>query len=81
MRNQGYMKAPKYMTFPNTKNTFRASSGVLRRIITQAYMEADKTYYLRFKSALRTTSAQFFVDYFEIVPRSVYNGVTSEDIW
>lgn len=81
MRNQGYMKAPKYMTSPNTKNTFRAASGVLRRIITQAYMEADKTYYLRFKSALRTTSAQFFVDYFEIVPRSVYNGVTSEDIW
>lgn len=81
MRNQGYMKAPKYMTFPNRTTTFRSSAGVLRRIITQAYMEADKTYYIRFKSALRTTSAQFFVDYFEIVPRSVYNGVTSEDIW
>lgn len=81
MRNLGYMKAPKYMTMPNSSTTFRSRSSVLRRIVTQEFLRADKTYYLRFKSALRSTTNQFFVDYFEIVPRTVYSGVSAEDIW
>jgi hypothetical protein len=44
-------------------------------------MEPGKTYYLRFKSALEDRNAQFFVDYFEIVPSQVYNGTEPEDIW
>lgn len=81
MRNLGYMKAPKYMTSPNSKRSFRTNGTVLRRIITQEYLKADKTYYIRFKSALRSTTNQFFVDYFEIVPRTVYSGISAEDIW
>jgi murein L,D-transpeptidase YafK len=44
-------------------------------------MEANKTYYLRFKTALKKTDSQFFMDFFEIVPTNVYNGTLPEDIW
>ena len=44
-------------------------------------MDYRKNYYLRFKSALKKTDSQFFVDYFEIVPRAIYNGTEPEDIW
>lgn len=83
MRNQGYMKGPKFFTQVNGTGaaSARAHSGSIRRIITTQYMEPNKTYYLRFKSALDKNDSQFFSDYFEFVPRSVYNGVIPEDIW
>lgn len=82
LRTHGYMKGPKYYKIAGSGNTlFRNSDDVLRRIITNAYMQAGKSYYLRFKSSLRSLSGQFFVDYFEYAPRSVYNGETAEDIW
>ena len=57
------------------------SAAAIRLIVTTADMKADKTYYLRFKSALKKLNGQLFVDYFEYVPTSVYNGATAEDIW
>lgn len=87
MRNQGYMKGPKYMQVaqqnPNTgsENNLRKISSALRRIITVADMEPDQTYYLRFKTALKKVDSQFFIDYFEFVPTDVYNGAEPEDIW
>jgi hypothetical protein len=30
---------------------------------------------------LETTSAEFFFDYLEFVPKSVYNGDVAEDKW
>lgn len=86
MRNHGYMKGPMYFTITDGKGEtpVRNRSGsvaCVRRIITNAYMEKGKYYYLRFKSALKKLDSQFFLDYFEIVPTSVYNGVEEEDIW
>lgn len=88
MRNQGYMKCTKFFTQCDGKgNTdcrnFIGGNGYasLRRLITTVTMDPDKTYYLRFKSALDKSDSQFFSDYFEIVPNSVYNGVEPEDIW
>ena len=83
MRNHGYMKAPKAFTTCDGKGetNLRDTKAVLRRIMVSAYMKPNKTYYLRFKSALNKTDAQFFSDYFEFVPKSVYNGTTAEDIW
>lgn len=87
MRNQGYMKGPKYMQISmNNKNqgkeqTVRKIRQALRKIITTADMKANQTYYLRFKTALKKTDAQFFIDYFEFVPTSIYNGAEPEDIW
>lgn len=83
MRNHGYMKAPKAFTACDGKGetNLRDTKAVLRRIMVSAYMYPNKTYYLRFKSALNKTDAQFFSDYFEFVPKSVYNGTVAEDIW
>lgn len=83
MRNQGYMKAPKYICWTNRQpeNTIRNSSGAIRLIVTTNDMKADKSYYLRFKSSLNTSDNEFFIDYFEYVPTTVYNGVEEEDIW
>jgi len=93
MRNQGYMKAPKYFLWSDGQTigtTVRNEGGTvsnvnggptLRKILTAVPMAADKTYYLRFKSSLENREAQFFMDYIEIVPAIVYNGSEPEDIW
>ncbi len=86
LRIQGYMKAPKYFcsndgTGKSPARTFGGDWPCMRRIITNAHMRSDKTYYLRFKTALNNTDSQFFLDYFELVPSIVYNGPVAEDIW
>lgn len=86
MRNHGYMKGPKYFTITNGKadTPVRERSGTtacVRRIIVNADMKSGQSYYLRFKTALKKLDSQFFLDYFEIVPTSIYNGAQSEDIW
>lgn len=89
LRNQGIMKAPNYFTTCGTKGQNPCREywvnnpqwPTVRHIIATQRMEPGKTYYLRFKSALEDRNAQFFVDYFEIVPSQVYNGTEPEDIW
>lgn len=87
MRNHGYMKSPKYFTLTDGKgdtdgrNSLIGAYSPIRRIITTTYMKPGVTYYIRFKSALNKSDAQFFSDYLEFVPREVYNGTTPEDIW
>lgn len=86
LRIQGYMKAPKYFcsndgTGKTPARSFGGDWPCMRRIITTANMASNKTYYLRFKTALENTDSQFFLDYFEIVPTIVYNGTEAEDIW
>lgn len=84
MRNQGYMKGPNYFYATGTETPVRqigGGSAALRLIVTTDEMKADETYYIRFKTALNTSNPQQFLDYFEYVPTSVYNGTTEEDIW
>lgn len=86
LRNHGYLKGPNYFTVTDGKaeTPVRMRSGgtaCIRRIITTAEMDPDKTYYLRFKTALKKLDSQFFLDYFEFVPTTIYNGVLPEDIW
>lgn len=86
LRIQGFMKAPKYFCSTDGSGTtpartFGGDWPCMRRIITNAWMDCNKTYYLRFKTALENTDSQFFLDYFEMVPSIVYNGPTAEDIW
>jgi hypothetical protein len=80
MRNNGYMKGPKYF-YDDASHAGRDRSNCLRRIIYTGQLEAGRTYYMRFKSVLQTTDAEFFFDYLEIVPKSVYNGESAEDKW
>lgn len=80
MRNNGYMKGPRYF-WPGSGQEGRISPNCLRRIIYTGQLNAGETYYIRFKSVLNNTAAEFFFDYLEIVPKSVYNGDVSEDRW
>lgn len=87
MRDHGYMKGPRFFQKPEgtgTSQTCReigGGAGALRKILGQWYFEKNKTYYIRFKSALEKRDAQFWIDYFEFCPSSVYNGTTEEDQW
>ena len=84
LRNQGYMKGPKYFHYGNVEQSVRerpAPWSCLRRIITVADMKADKVYYLRFKTALKKSDSQYFMDYLEYASTNVYNGPVAEDIW
>lgn len=79
MRNLGYMKGPKYF-YPASGISGRDCTNCLRRIIFTGQLEAGETYYIRFKSVLQS-SAEFFFDYLEFVPKSIYNGEEAEDKW
>ena len=85
MRNQGYMKGPQYFGWTDGKGSLdrmsRSYSGHLRRIVAVERLEPGKSYYLRYKSALKKYDAQLQIDYIEIVPKEVYNGSTAEDVW
>lgn len=91
LRNNGYMKGPQYFhkdgknkegdPVRNIKGT-PEDAAALRRILIAQHFDANKTYYLRFKSAIPDfANSQLFLDYIEFVPVSVYNGATPEDIW
>lgn len=89
LRNQNYMKGPNYICSDGSKGKTpvrniagSAESGpALRRILTTHYFDANKTYYLRLKSAIESDKTQFQFDYFELVPTTVVNGAEPEDIW
>lgn len=80
IRNNGYMKGPKYFC-PAANTPGRDCQNCLRRIIFTGQLEAGETYYVRFKSVLSSTQTEFFFDYLELVPKSIYNGDIAEDKW
>ena len=88
MRNHGYMKNNKHAGRPNSGNVvttpLRAASGDyirLRKILWSGTMKPDEEYFVRIKSVLNNTRTCCMLDYFEIVPRSVYAGEEVEDPW
>lgn len=81
MRNLGFMKAPKYIQFENGKTGRDVDYRCVRKIIYMGQLEAGKTYWIRFKSVLANSGAEFFYDYLEIVPKSIYAGEEAEDKW
>ena len=80
MRNNGYMKGPKYFC-PGSGVTGRDCTNCMRRIIYTGQLTAGETYYIRFKSVLDDSETEFFYDYLEFVPKSIYNGDIAEDKW
>lgn len=95
LRQQGFMKAPAgyckspavgSMAVENTLRNYCESYGAkgncLRRIILTQRMSPEETYYIRFKDVLGNENSQFFLDYFELVPKEIYdNPLETEDIW
>ena len=80
MRNLGFMKGPKYIQLDGS-NTGRDADQCLRKILYTGVLEAGETYYIRYKSVLAGQTYEFFYDYLELVPKSVYAGDVAEDIW
>lgn len=83
MRNNGFMKGPEYICeTPGGSDTNRSMEKTTRRIIIRTTMEADKTYYMRFKSCQDQIHKQLFIDYMEWCPKEVFdNPVEPEDVW
>ena len=76
LRSHDYMKGPQII------EDGRDWEATLRRIIVRQYMEPDKTYYLRIKSATDKRTLLLVLDYFELVSKEVYdNPVDPEDVW
>jgi len=80
MRLNGYMKGPKYF-YPALGTSGRDIRGCMRKIVFRGNLEAGETYYFRFKSVLESTQTQFFFDYLEFVPKTIYNSDKQEDKW
>lgn len=84
MRNKDHMLATRYTNYWGTGYTLdqRPNGVSMRRIIYRGNMDPDKEYYIRIKSVLDDKNKQLFIDYMELVPRSVYdNPTTPEDAW
>ncbi|MFA6819048.1 MAG: fasciclin domain-containing protein [Bacteroidaceae bacterium] len=81
----GYMKCPACYGYPSKSGSQSGREGEggikLRQIVYRGYLDHTKVYYMRFKSVLDDTSAQFDFDTFEMVPKNIYAGADQEDIW
>ena len=83
MRTKGFMKAPNSWTNGTGASTpVRTFHYMSRRIILSTFLQPNRNYYIRFKSVLDDMTKEFYMDYFEYVPKEVYdNPEESEDIW
>ena len=64
------------------RQIMRRKPTALRRIILREWMEADKTYYIQFKSVLSNEGTEFYLDYLEFCHKDIYdNPMEPEDIW
>lgn len=82
MRNNWYMKAPNYYYMYGETRSIRHRHQALRRIVLREEMKADETYYVHFRSLLDNRETEFYMDYIELCPKSVFdNPYEPEDIW
>ena len=69
-----------YFAKGGSKSYAWGTSHIMRRILCQTYIDATKDHYLRFRVASdgkQGNDNEFMLDYFEMVPKSVY-GVDSD---
>lgn len=85
MRNNGFMKGEESILIlkqPGTTARHNVNRNIVRRIVTRATLDPDKTYYLKIKSVLDNTTSEFYMDHIEYCPKEIYdNPETPEDIW
>lgn len=79
MRNRGYMKGG--TSYMGGDISSRSQNGALRRIICTKSWNEDGPHWLRFKSVSPDAGDQFMIDFFELVPKNVYDNPygTAED--
>ena len=70
-----------------TKNYFLGNNRTYRRILCQAYIDANTDHFIRFRVASdgkQGNNNEFMLDYFEMVPKSVYSvdgdGAMEDDL-
>lgn len=85
MRNNGFMKGEESILIlkqPGTTARANVNRNIVRRIVTRATLDPDKTYYLKIKSVLDTETSEFYMDHIEYCPKEIYdNPEEPEDIW
>lgn len=80
MRLNGFMKGPRYYWDGST--TSRQQHWNVRRIIVRQTLDPNEQYYLRFKSCIESNTKEFYMDYIEYCPKSIYDNPNKpEDIW
>lgn len=77
LRNQGFMKAYDSFLTPGSESP-RDLINNLRRILVTQYLEPEHDYYIRLRQVL-DNNAEMSLDYIELCPKSVYDGVVAED--
>lgn len=82
MRNLGYMRGPLYYTVGKGGSTIaRNNREDLRRIIAKRDFKQGENW-LRFKTVIKNSNAQFHLDYIEFCPENVYNNtIYAEDMY
>ena len=78
MHNRGYMKGPDCW-HPGGGDDSMRSLSPLRRILTTKYLDANKTYHLRFRQVLDDPQKYWSFDYIELCPKSIYGSPEGED--
>ena len=84
MHAKGFLKGEKAIDRLNAALNSRvnSSSNIVRHVIVRQTMDPDKTYYIKFKSVLDRTTAEFYMDGLEFCPKAVYDNPNEpEDIW
>lgn len=86
LRTKGWMKGPRYfsseLSFEDGPACAYNYPSICRKILTTEDLEPNKTYYLRFKSALEDPETEMMLDYIELVPKEIYNNPSLvEDEW
>ena len=85
LRNKKWIKGPRYYRAhlsTSAGNMAYNLPTVVRKILTEEYMEPNQTYYIRFKSVLENANTDFYFDYMEMVPSEIYNNSqVLEDEW
>ena len=85
LKNLGAYRAPRsiFHFSTSTKNYFVKNPRTYRRILCQVRIDATKDHYLRFRVASdgkQGNNNEFMLDYFEMVPKSVYGVDGSGDL-
>ena len=77
LKNLGAYRGPRSLFHfgPSNKSYFVGNERTYRRILCQTYIDATKDHYVRFRVASdgkQGNNNEFMLDYFEMVPKSVY---------
>lgn len=78
MHNRGWMKEMDTW-LQGGSNNLRENNGKLRKVLCTQTMSPDKEYWLRIRLVIENPEAELPINYIELCPKSVYDGLTAED--